>query len=135
MNWVDVKMANHKEVESKLSNIHLVDDEILKRQEQINETLANLFQSYGISNFRLTSLGNSISSGYSMTRTTMPLLLRNYSLKRIMEEHDITLDRHNFARSQNNNDEHVFDWILNNTKETAMNRVNRSDYSVVQRVC
>ena len=64
-----------------------------------------------------------------MTRTTMPLLLRNYTLDKVMKGHDITLDRHSFSRSQNNNDEHVYDWIMTNIKETVMNQINRSDYS------
>ena len=112
-----------------ISNINLVSDEILKRHEALNEKLAQLFESNGITNFRLTSLGNSIAFGYSMTRTTMPLLLRNYTLDEVMKGHDITLDRHSFSRSQNNNDEHVYDWIMTNIKETVMNQINRSDYS------
>lgn len=60
-----------------------------------------------ITNLRLISLGNSIASGYSMVRSTKPLLLRNESLEEVLQKENITLERHHFARAQNNNDEHI----------------------------
>lgn len=121
-------MIDFKMVKSS-SSISLVSDVILERQEALNRELADLFLRKGITNFRLTSLGNSISSGYSMTRTTMPLLLRNYTLDQVMKSKGISLERHTFARAQNNNDEHVFDWIVTNLKESQMHKFNRSDYN------
>ena len=98
-------------------------------EKTLNKKLARLFQEQGIKNFTLISLGNSIASGYSMVRTTKPLLLRNDSLPYIMKESGIDTNIHHFARAQNNNDEHIYSWITNNVKESEIHRLNRSDYS------
>ena len=82
-----------------------------------------------INNLRLISLGNSIASGYSMVRTIKPLLLRNKSLEEELNKENIILERHHFARAQNNNDEHVFGWLISNIKESEIHQMNRSDYS------
>ncbi len=100
------------------------------KQKQLNCDLAALFQSLGIRNLRLLSLGNSIGSGYSMVRTTKPLLLRNESLTDIMTSHGISLETRHFARAQNNNDEHVFEWLVTNIKESEIHKQNRNDYSM-----
>ena len=68
----------------------------------MNTKLALLCKDNNITNLRLTSIGNSIASGYSWFRTTKPLLLRNNSLEKIMEAYDINLDLHQYARAQNN---------------------------------
>lgn len=103
-------------------------NEILKEQENLNSSLADLFKENGIHKFRLTSLGNSIASGFSMVRTTMPLLMRNNSLKEFMNQNDIDLDIYHFARAQNNSDEHVFEWLTTNIKLSEIHKFNRSDY-------
>lgn len=103
--------------------------EILKLQQYLNNKLAQLFKENGIKNFRLTSFGNSIASGYSFVRTTKPLLKRNETLEKTMEESQINLDVHHFARAQNNNDEHLFEWLVTNIKESEIHKLNRNDYS------
>ena len=104
-------------------------DKLLIKQEQLNKELATLFKQNKITNFRMTSYGNSIASGYSMVRTTKPLLLRNETLPNIMKENNITLDVHHFARAQNNNDERLFEWLVTNIKESEIHKLNRNDYS------
>lgn len=101
----------------------------LEKQKQLNEILANILEKYKIKNLRLTSMGNSIASGYSLARTTKPLLLRNESIKDIMNMHNIELERYHFARAQNNSDEHVFEWLTSNIKESEIHRLNQIDYS------
>ncbi len=102
--------------------------QVLDIQRRLNEKLAACFNANKIKNVRLTSFGNSIASGYSMARTTKPLLLRNESIEEVLNSYDIELERHNFARAQNNNDEHLFEWLTTNIKETEINKMNRSDY-------
>ncbi len=104
-------------------------EQILKEQERLNEKLALLLGHLGIKKLRLTSYGNSIASGYSMMRTIKPLLLRNDSIKSIMEFNGIELETHAFARPQNNSDEHLFEWLVSNIKESDINKMNRIDYS------
>ena len=102
---------------------------IEERQKKLNENLAKQLKKYDIKKLRLTSMGNSIASGYSMVRSVKPLLLRNESIKKIMEENNINLERYNFARAQNNNDEHIFEWLETNIKESEIFKINRFDYS------
>lgn len=47
------------------------------RQIVLNERLAEVLENDQISQLKMTSVGNSIGSGYSMVRTIKPLLLRN----------------------------------------------------------
>ena len=102
---------------------------ILEEQEKLNEKLANILKNNGIKNLYLTSYGNSIASGYSIIRTIKPLLIRNISIDSVMKDNDISLEKHSFSRSQNNNDDHLFEWLVSNIKESEINRMNRSDYS------
>ena len=104
-------------------------DSVISRQESLNEKLVFICKENNITNLRLTSIGNSIGSGYSMFRTTKPLLLRNENLGKIMEAYDINLDLHQYARAQNNNDEHVFSWLANNITESEIQKMNVNDYS------
>lgn len=105
-----------------------INNPVLQEQEQLNQKLASMLKSQGIKNLSITSYGNSIASGYSMLRTIKPLLLRNESIQQVMNSNGIYLERHNFARAQNNGDEHLFEWLILNIKETEINVMNRSDY-------
>ena len=104
---------------------------IIDKQKELNREVASMLKNSdsSITNLRLISLGNSIASGYSMVRTIKPLLLRNDSIESIMKEYDIRLERYHFARAQNNNDEHIFEWLVSNITENEMHDMNRSDYS------
>lgn len=101
---------------------------IIREQKELNQELALFFKQNGIKNFRITSLGNSIASGYSTIRTIKPLLLRNETIETIMNENGIDIEIHHFARAQNNNDEHIFEWLETNITESCMHGLNRSDY-------
>ena len=104
-------------------------ERIVKLQEVLNTKLADVLKENGITNLRLTSVGNSIASGYSMVRTVKPLLLRNESIDKILSNFNIMLARYIFARAQNNNDEHVNEWLGNNTNMSEINALNRNDLS------
>lgn len=112
----------NKEIKMKINN------PVLQEQEQLNQKLATMLKSQDIKNLSITSYGNSIASGYSMLRTIKPLLLRNESIQQIMNSNGISLERHAFARAQNNDDEHLFDWLVSNVKESEINVMNRNDY-------
>lgn len=107
-------------------------DKFNKAERKLNESnnlLAKVLKRNGISKLRLTSGVNSIASGYSMTRTIMPLLYRNKTIEPIMNINDIELERYHFSRAQNNCDEHFYDWLILNTKESEIMKMNYSDYS------
>lgn len=107
-------------------------EDIIFIQNEKNKELADKLASKGIKNLRITSVGNSIASGYSMVRTIKPLLLRNESLEEEMKKQGIDLDLHHFARAQNNNDEHVFEWLMANLTENEIHQYNQMDYSRVK---
>ena len=104
-------------------------DKLIRKQQLLSIKLSNYFKNNGIKKLVLTSLGNSIASGYSMIRKTKPLLLRNKSLRQYMKKNDIELDIHHFARAQNNSDGHILEWLETNIKESEIHRLNRNDYS------
>ena len=103
------------------------------QDEQIvlNELFAMKLKESGVKNLVITSLGNSIASGFSRLTTTKPLLLRNETMDEVLNAYDINVEKHSFARPQNNNDEHFFEWIVSNTPEAEINKFVRSDYSDV----
>lgn len=102
---------------------------IYELQRKINTKLAEIFKANGIKNFRIISVGNSIATGYSMVRTTKPLLLRNESLEEILAAESIRLDRHSFARAQNNNDRVMFNYLVTDKPESEVNKEARHDFS------
>ena len=104
-------------------------ERILERQKELNQKLAIFMKESGIKKVNLTSLGNSIASGYSMVRVTKPLLLRNETIQDTLNANDVDLEIHHFARAQNNNDEHIYEWLESNIKESEMHKLNRNDYS------
>lgn len=104
-------------------------EKVLEIQEKLNIKLANFFYKNQIKHFRITSLGNSIATGYSIYRTTKPLLLRNKNLIKTLKSFNITTDIYHFARAQNNSDEHILEWLLNNEKQSDINKLNRYDFN------
>ena len=104
----------------------------MKEKERIlegaNVGLAVVLNELNIRKLRLIGLGNSISAGYARANITKPLLIRNESIESIMKWANIGLERYNYSRSQNNNDDHIFEWLVSNIKQSEINRLNRSDY-------
>lgn len=103
-------------------------NDIVTEQNDLNVKLSKMFAENGIGQFRLINVGNSIASGYSTTRTTKPLFLRNELLKDTLEDYGIDFDYHSFARPQNNCDEHFFEWFINNVRESDVDGLVRHDY-------
>lgn len=104
--------------------------QILARQLEYNQQLALALRELGIKKLRLISMGNSIAAGYSILRTTKPLLLRNDSLKEIMKKAGVVVRTHHFARAQNNNDVDMHeDYFNDNIKESLVHKMNRLDYA------
>ncbi|MBR6689878.1 MAG: hypothetical protein IKL65_00935 [Bacilli bacterium] len=107
-------------------------EEALNRLEENNYKLAKLLKSYNISKFNLICCGNSISSGFSFTSNTKPLLFRNENIENIFKENLIDLKRYHFARAQDNNDEHILGYLLNDTKLSEICRLNRFDLKAMK---
>ncbi len=94
---------------------------------ETNKRLSEKLEENNIRELTLTSMGNSIASGYSYMNITQPLLYRDENIESIMAEKGITLNRYHFARYANNNDEHVYSWFLSNITEEEIYHLNRVD--------
>lgn len=116
-----------KEISSELDEMILEDE--IKELAKINIRTLNDLRKLGIKKVILTSLGNSIASGYSQNRLIKPLLDRNDTLDEIATSKDIEIEKYSMARAQNNNDNRIFSWVLNNTSFTEMHDMNVADYS------
>lgn len=104
-------------------------DTLLKKQILLNKKLTYILLKDNINELRLTTLGNSISSGYSMIFDTCPLMYRNTSLAPIMESNNIKICTPHFARAQNNESEKIYDWFRTNIKLADIYSLNKIDYT------
>ena len=101
-----------------------------KRQIELNEQLAEKLNESRIKNLSITAIGNSIAAGFSRCRETKPLLKRNTTLEEILNKHGIKLETHTFARAQNNSDEHIYEWLIQDVSEREINKCVRNDYTL-----
>lgn len=93
-----------------------------------NKEFLNILKDEGIKKLIITSMGNSISTGFSFCDENKPLLDRNALLEIMCEEYGIDLLKYKFARSENNSDQNTFNNIINNLSEEDINALNRRDY-------
>lgn len=91
----------------------------------INDSFIKFIKTSGISSVNLTSVGNSIATGYSMNDSIKPLLLRN---KDLIKKCNFDLNLRSYARAQDNNDEHIYDWLINNVKQSDINKKVQLDF-------
>ena len=101
---------------------------IIEELYTLNEDLACFLSQDKKNYLSLTSLGNSIATGYSGKDMIKPLLLRNESLELVLKMNHINLETHSFARAQDNCDEHIFNWLINNTLENEINKMVHMDF-------
>ena len=101
-------------------------------QQVLNEGFAKLMEQNGIKKINFVSIGNSISSGYRWVNKTQPLLFRNTTIGEILKNHNIKLNRYHFARTENNSEQHVYNWLINNTSLSEINRYNVNDSGTVK---
>jgi len=102
-----------------------------KLQEQVlNETVAEILLRNHITYVNLVAIGNSISSGFRMKGEILPLVHYNQTIQGIFASKGIFYHPYTFARYSNNNDEHVYSWLVNNIKESQMNKLIRADIEV-----
>lgn len=100
------------------------DKELYRETDKLFEILYKL----GLQKLLLTSLGNSIATGFSFNDINIPLFDRDKFLDVIAKNYGIDLEKHKFCRSENNSDEHIFQWIINNISENEINELNKRDY-------
>ena len=93
-----------------------------------NEKLAETLKFIGINKLILTSMGNSIATGYSISDIIKPLIFRNETLEETMNNQSIDIQTYNFSRAQDNNDDRVLQWLITNIKQSEINKQNHVDF-------
>ena len=96
-----------------------------KELSDVNDKFVKFIKKNNISKVNLTSVGNSLATGYSMNDSIKPLLLRNEDL---INKADFDLNLRAYARAQDNNDEHIFEWFLKNIKQSDINKRVQLDF-------
>ncbi len=112
----------------KYENSIKISDKTKIEQEASVERLAKKLKKIGITKFQISSLGNSISNGYSTTRLSKPLLERIEGLESKFDEIGVAVEKNNFSRPQNNDDSKIYSWLKNNVSQKEINEMNRIDY-------
>lgn len=107
-----------------MSRVEIATSKLKSTNEELMSELAN----FGIRRIQISSIGNSIATGFSAMSTNKPLLSRNESLPEIAKANGIQLDTHQFSRFENNSDEYTLNGLLSNKKESAFNAESRCDY-------
>lgn len=104
-----------------------MEEKVLLDTESIVKTIIERFKQYKVSNLNLTSIGNSISSGYSMINRTIPLLARMPFLASDMEAANINTRISHFAKARDNSDSLIVNFLLDNIKLKEVFTLNRRD--------
>ena len=97
--------------------------------EKENKEFIDILNKLNIENITLTTVGNSISNGLSMKDESKPLLERNEQLFELLEHNDITCETFRFNRWDDNFDEYTYGYLINNIKQSEINKMNISDYT------
>ena len=92
---------------------------------EINTQFIELMHKLGISRVNLTSIGNSIGTGFSFNDSLVPLLKRNADL---IDRVDFDLNLRAYARAEDNCDSNIFEWIEGNITQSEINEMVRFDY-------
>lgn len=116
--YVVVKQVEYKRIISRV-------DSDLERE---NQKFIDVLEDLNIESVSFTSVGNSIGSGYSSKDEVVPLMKRNTNLDERLNNKSISTEYYQFARPQDNSDEHAYDWLVNNTKLSEVNEQIRYDY-------
>lgn len=112
---VDKQVDYHEQIQNIESNLDETNDEFIDFVEDNN-----------IESITITSVGNSIASGYTLNDDVVPLLYRNEEL--IDELEDITnLNIYNYCRPQNNTDSHILEYMADDAKLSDINEMVRFD--------
>lgn len=96
-----------------------------KSLSEANTLFIELMNSLGIKKVNLTSIGNSIGTGFSFNDSLVPLLKRNSEL---IEKVDFDLKVRAYARAEDNCDSNIFEWLEGNFTQAQINEMVSFDY-------
>ena len=90
-----------------------------------NTLFIDLMKNRGINKVNLTSIGNSIATGFSLNDSLVPLLKRNEDL---INRASFDLKLRAYARAQDNCDSKTFHYLNSNITQTEINAYVKNDY-------
>jgi len=90
-----------------------------------NTLFIDLMKNRGINKVNLTSIGNSIATGFSFNDSLVPLLKRNEDL---INRCNFDLNLRGYARAQDNCDSKTFHYLNSNITQTEINAYVKNDY-------
>lgn len=93
-----------------------------------NELFVDKMKQLGITTVYLTSIGNSIASGFSFNDPAGPLLQRNDALDDLANQNGISIEKRAYARPQNNCDAKTLGYIYQGATQADINKFVRNDY-------
>lgn len=96
-----------------------------KSLSEANSLFIELMNRLGIKKVNLTSIGNSIATGFSFNDSLIPLLKRNSDL---VDRADFDLKLRAYARAEDNCDSNIFEWLEGNFTQSQINELVRFDY-------
>lgn len=99
-----------------------------EKLEQVNERLVSFFRDFPKEKLSLTAIGNSMSTGFSLSEPGRLLLDRNPELIEQGKNNGLDIQTYHLVRSENNNSLAVFTWIIQNFSEKDSCRWCRTDY-------
>ena len=95
-----------------------------KSLSEANSLFIELMNRLGIKKVNLTSIGNSIATGFSFNDSLIPLLKRNSDL---VDRADFDLKLRAYARAEDNCDSNIFEWLEGNFTQSQINELVRFD--------
>lgn len=96
-----------------------------KKLYKVNSRFIKLMNDRGIKKVNLTSIGNSIATGFSLNDSLVPLLKRNEDL---VNRASFDLKLRAYARAQDNSDGKIFHYLNSNITQAEINKYVRNDY-------
>lgn len=99
-----------------------IEEDDIKSIKIANIKLIQKLKKLGITNLKLTSLGNSIALGKSKEDITKPLFDRNDSLDEVADYYDFNVKKYTLARDSIYNN--IYNWLIENESINDINLLN-----------
>jgi len=103
---------------------------IVIQKRDLNKTIEKFIEvmkNCGVKNINISSVCNSIGTGYSLNDKIIPLFHRVDDS--IFGKSGLNVQYYSWARGQDNNDEHLFEWFIYDTTQSEINEMVLFDFT------
>lgn len=98
-----------------------------KRLSDVIKGFIDSMKKSGVKNVNISSVCNSIGTGYTVSSEIIPTFRRVDSS--LFEGSGLNIKYYSWARGQDNCDEHLFEWFINDTTQTEINELVTFDFT------